>query len=129
MKDELGVICDGCGVMSPAADIDENVLDNGWVLPYDRFGYYGGFDDNIDVLIGGDSSRYWLFCHDCVVKFLRTFPRLAEGLGRGCHPCIDAEPCCEFAWQPTELWGKNVSGVQIRYGSPDGWVDGPYEEH
>lgn len=98
--------------------------DNGWVLPFDTFGYYGGFDDSIDVLIGGTRSREWILCHDCVVKFLELFPRLAEKLGANCHPCDEEVPCCRHAWQGTDLFGTDTYGVHTRTAWPDGqWHD------
>ena len=71
-------------------------------MNYDLFGYYNGFDDNVRVLLGGSESREWLFCHDCVVKFLETFPLLAGDIGADCHPCQDDEPCCRHAWKAGE---------------------------
>lgn len=98
--------------------------DNGWVLPFDTFGYYGGFDDNIDVLFGKRISRQWILCHDCVVKFLDTFPKLAESLGGGLHPCSDDAPCCRFAWQATEGFGITEHSGHIRSAGADGqWHD------
>jgi hypothetical protein len=81
--------------------------DNGLVLPFDTFGYYGGFDDNLEVLTGRLRSREWILCHDCVVKFLDTFPLLSERVGPNCHPCRDEEPCCRHAYKPTDSFGKN----------------------
>lgn len=99
--------------------------DNGWVLPFDTFGYYGGFDDNVQVLTGSTMPREWILCHECVVKFFETFPRLAESLGANCHPCEDDEPCCQFAWQATPLFATRTSGVHTRSAYPDGkWHDG-----
>jgi hypothetical protein len=43
--------------------------DNGWVLPFDTFGYYGGFDDNLNVLSGLVRSREWI----CVMTALLSF--------------------------------------------------------
>ena len=77
---------------------------SGWFLPYKHFGYYNGFDDDIGVLIGGDNYEHWWLCHDCVVKFLTTFPLLAEKMGdRGCHPNTtgtgtEVASCCRWAW-------------------------------
>lgn len=97
---------------------------NGWILPFDTFGYYGGFDDNVDVLVGSLRSREWRFCHGCVVKFLDTFPLLAETLGANLHACDDDVPCCRHAWQATELFGRNAYGVHTRTAWPDGvWHD------
>jgi len=100
--------------------------DHGWVLPFDTFGYYGGFDDNVGVLTGSQRSREWILCHDCVVKFLDTFPLLAQDIGQNCHPAgrDDALPCCRHAWQGTAIFGKNIHGVHTRTAWPDAqWHD------
>lgn len=98
--------------------------DNGWVLPFDIFGYYSGFDDNVPVLIGEQRSREFILCHDCVVKMLNLFPRLAEAVGPDTHPCDDDTPCCRHAWQATDIFGTDGPGVKIRTAWPDGqWRD------
>ena len=104
------VVCDGCGEAQPSTQ-QEKLPDGGWVLPFDTFGYYGGFDDNIGVLLGEDESRYAKLCHDCVVKFLTMFPRISENMPGGLHPNFvhtdfRAEgndgtvypSCCQWAW-------------------------------
>ena len=98
--------------------------DDGWVLAFDTFGYYGGFCDNLDVLLSRVRSREWIMCHDCVAKFLTTFPLLAQTIGQNCHPNSDVVPCCTHAWQSTELFGRNIHGVHSRTAWPDGvWHD------
>lgn len=124
------VKCSACGRRSPATQ-QERLPDNGWALPYEEFGYYGGFDDCLDVLIGGERSHRWIFCHDCVVKFLETFPRLAKDIGPNCHPSRrDADvPCCRHAWRGTEYFGKYgpdvpEDAVSVQSAWPDGvWHD------
>lgn len=117
------VTCSGCGEQS-ICSAQEKYPDNGWVLPFDTFGYYGGFDDNIDVLFGERISRQWVLCHDCVVKFLDTFPRLAESLGKRLHHCHGDTPCCRFAWQGNEKFGTNEPGAHTRSVGIDGkWHD------
>lgn len=105
--------------------------DDGWVLPFDTFGYYGGFDDNVSVLLGDTRSREWILCHECVVKFLDLFPRLAESIGANCHSSDGDVPCCRHAWQATEIFGKNVFGVHSRSAWSDGvWHDDePYNPY
>lgn len=100
--------------------------DKGWVLPFDTFGYYGGFDDNVDVLCGKVRSREWIFCHECVVKFLNTFPLLAEDIGANCHPdSRDSDvPCCRHAWRATDIFGKKLAGVH----SLTAWSDGQWHD-
>lgn len=124
--------CDACGVHYESSH--DSLPDDGWDMPYDLFGYYGGFTDNIGVLLGGDRSRSWWLCHSCVVKFLETFPRLAESIGASCHPTPQgAEPCCRHAWRGTEIFGKYkngkpVPGVQTQTAWPDGvWHDDEIE--
>lgn len=121
-------ICDACGRVGPADDCN-GLPDNGWSLPYKAFGYYSGFSDH---LIGEVEKDLWLMCHDCVVTFFRTFPRLAEDFGRGHHPVAnDAErSCCEFCWKGTEIFGTQQSGVHVLYGNKDGgWVEGKFEKY
>lgn len=121
--------CSACQSQVPCTQ-QTHYPDNGWVLPFDTFGYYGGFDDAMPVLLGQQRTREWIMCHDCVVKFLDTFPLLADTLGGRCHSDDrDSEtPCCRFAWQGTEIFGKNVFGVHTRSAWPDGvWHDDPPE--
>jgi hypothetical protein len=103
------ISCDACGQEYKQrcwGDPERNELPyDGWVLPYKHFGYYNGFDDVIDVLVGGKEYEHWWICHDCVVKFLTAFPLLGEKVGRGCHPIehkgdigTDEKPCCKWAW-------------------------------
>lgn len=107
--------CSGCGVEQPCTQ-QKNYPDNGWVLPFDTFGYYGGFDDNVDVLLSDVQSRQWVLCHDCVVKFLTLFPRLQDTFAKGLHPCEGETPCCEWAWRGTDKFGEyetNESGELV----------------
>lgn len=124
----MATTCDACGASYETSD--EFAPDGGWFMPYDMFGYYGGFSDNVGVLLGGKTSRAWWLCHDCVVKFLTLFPRLADSIGANCHPTErDADPCCRHAWRATELFGKykngeSVPGVHSQTAWPDGtWHD------
>lgn len=115
--------CSACGEQALCTQQD-HYPDDGWVLPFDTFGYYGGFDDNIDVLLGGRISREWIFCHDCVVKLLNTFPRLAESVGPNCHSCDSDTPCCVHSWQATESFAVDDGQPDIRTAWPDGaWRD------
>lgn len=119
--------CSACGGEAICTQQD-HYPDHGWVLPFETFGYYGGFDDSMDVLFGKRISKEWIFCHDCVVKFLDTFPLLAESIGRNCHSDrTDSDtPCCRHAWQGTEIFGRNEFGVHSRSAWPDGvWHDDP----
>ena len=107
--------CSGCGEQC-ACTQQENYPDNGWVLPFDTFGYYGGFDDNVDVLLTDVPSRQWVLCHDCVVKFLTLFPRLRDTFSKGLHLCESETPCCEWAWRGTDRFGEyetNESGELV----------------
>lgn len=106
--------CDACGETYEG-------YNPGWDLPYDTFGYDGGFDDNLRVLLGKEKSRCWWMCHDCVVKFLETFPRLAESIGPNCHPAMSKEDgCCRHAWAATALFATKIPGPQIFTWWPDG---------
>ncbi len=123
MREPKYINCPACGERAICTQQDV-YPDAGWVLPFETFGYYGGFDDCMPVLFGTERSGEFVMCHDCVVKFLETFPRLAERVGANTHPCSDEVPCCRHAWQATELFGKNVFGVQTRTAWPDGqWHD------
>jgi hypothetical protein len=89
------VKCDACGEARQVSMPTATTIDSGWSLPYDTFGFYGGFTDNLDI----DEQRQWRMCHACIVKFLDTFPLLAKSLEKGAHPChYDEKPCCEYAW-------------------------------
>ena len=73
------VRCSGCDY-DVECDEQKHLPRNGWQLPFDIFGYYGGFTDEVDALLGSRRSRSWTLCHDCVVKFLTLFPALASFL-------------------------------------------------
>ena len=126
------VFCHGCEKPSVCTQQD-SLPDNGWVLPFDTFGYYGGFDDNIDVLLTDVPSRQWVLCHDCVVKFLAIFPRLRDSFSKGLHLCESETPCCEWAWRGTSLFGQydkdidgnivSVSGSHYQVVKNGNWID------
>jgi hypothetical protein len=132
-------VCDACGVEQRVTQqSSSNLFDGGWILPYEDFGYYGAFSDEIDVAYGKRSAKSWSLCHDCVVKFFETFPALAKSFGGGHHPnfihtdfCDEGddgtvrESCCRFAW----TWQRvNVGGEKVHishYGDgKGGWVAG-----
>jgi len=106
-------VCSACDTPHPCTQ--QNVYpDNGLVLPYETFGYYGGFSDEMSVLLGSRRSNEWILCHDCVVTFFRTFPRLAEKFGSNHHPCRSDTPCCEFAWRGTDNFAKRHDELLVR---------------
>jgi hypothetical protein len=113
--------CDACGAEAPTHNQD-SIPDNGWVMPYEDFGYYGGFSDHDTY---GRRPKHWFMCHDCVVKFLNTFPALAKSVGAGTHGCEDDTPCCNHAWRGTELFGQDVWGVHTQKAVDGKWVDDP----
>jgi hypothetical protein len=97
------VKCDACGELRPpsigATISAPHLIDNGWWLPYENFGYYSGFTDNLDVVMSDDEPKSWSMCHACIVKFLDTFPLLAKSIEKGAHPSpYDDKPCCSYAW-------------------------------
>jgi len=108
------VRCHGCELEHPATQQDK-FPDNGWVLPYSEFGYYGGFSDDIGVLLGNRPTQSWILCHDCVVKMLTALPLLGQFFHAGQHPCSGDVPCCNWAW--------NDDQIQTRYGHNGVWVD------
>jgi len=120
-------MCSACQEHAPCTQ-QETYPDGGWILPFDTFGYYGGFDDRIEVLTGNLRTRQWILCHDCVVKFFTFFPGLAESIGQNCHPCREEVPCCAYAWQATESFGRRDSTEpSVLTAWPDAqWH--PYEE-
>ncbi len=88
-------ICNGCGSMAPHHS-QENHPDNGWTFDLNNLGYYAGFTD----CIGFEATQINL-CHDCVLKFLDTFPLLGILVGKGGHSPNgpDEKPCCQYAWK------------------------------
>jgi len=124
--------CDLCGEEQEAGQQQGQFIDYGWSFNWLSFGHYGGFTDCIpDMNLGDvdsigeyDPSPYMVHaCHDCCVKLLELFPRLAEIAGvRGGHPNKnehDSEdgtavlPCCPYAW--TWVRNPNAGDYENRY--------------
>jgi len=107
------VICTACERIVPSAGINP-YPDNGWVMRFDDFGYYGGFTDNIDAHLDGRMSSRWFLCHDCVVKFLATFPNLARTIHKGGHgrsgEADTSHPCCEWEWRISDNGTPQIVG-------------------
>jgi hypothetical protein len=93
------VICDGCGGTYAVDFPNSELPERGWSLPYYDFGYYGGFSDNIDYLVGDSEPKPWRICHDCVLAIFSVLPALGKSLRVGQHPCEDETPCCKWAWK------------------------------
>jgi len=93
------VKCDGCGENAPC-HTQERLPDNGWALPYQIFGYYGGFTDDDEGQSIWDKSV--ILCHSCVLRFLDFFPLIAKRISKGGHSLMpfadEAKPCCDYAW-------------------------------
>lgn len=88
--------CSGCGNMAPHHS-QTNYPDNGWSIPINQLGYYGGFTDP-----NSEDPPYTInLCHDCVIKLLETFPMIGLLIGKGGHSQIgpDEKPCCPWAWK------------------------------
>lgn len=128
------VTCSACGESVPAESVNDRYPDGGLVLPYEEFGYYGGFTDiEFGCFDIENYPKTWLMCHDCVVKLFTVFPLLGKTFARGTHPCSDEKPCCEWAWRATENFGKyttDSAGKSVPVPGPhyqivkDGqWVD------
>ena len=92
--------CSACGYKAPHHSQKE-MPENGWVLPFESLGYYAGFTDEVEVLLGSRESRFWTLCHDCVVKLLETFPLLGDSIEQGSHSQMGPNdaPCCRWAWK------------------------------
>jgi hypothetical protein len=115
------VICDACGEGVPST-WQPGLPDSGWSLPFQSFGYYGGFSDDLETELGiidASQRQRWLLCHDCVMKFLFVFPQLAKFLQAGQHPCVENTPCCQFAWRVNPQT-NNIQVAQLGQ-----WVDKP----
>lgn len=100
-------ICHGCGNMAPH-HTQEKSPDNGWIFDLNSFGYYGGFTDPI-----GEQSEDVRLCHDCVHKFLKTFPLLSVLIGNGCHSQFgpNEKPCCEYAWKLESIGDSSITYI------------------
>lgn len=130
------IICSACNNFSIATQQDD-YPDRGWSLPYELFGYYGGFSDSLDVALGSRQSNSWTLCHDCIVKFFDLFPNLANTYGLRHHPCSNDVPCCRFAWRGTENFAKHPEQELVRTQHPEyneinsclHWVDDPPENN
>lgn len=116
-------ICDTCGKETPVVT-GGSAPETGWELPVDQFGYYGGFSDNMDVLLGQEENAWLKMCHDCVLKFLDTFPLLAEKITCLGHSMkhdnwddkLATKSCCKYAWTFT----RTDEGDMIYYGDGQG---------
>ena len=117
-----GVACTACGGGTPSPGANADLLENGWVMDFENFGYYGGFTDDVDVLLGDRKSRNWHLCHDCIVKLLNLFPALAKTINAGQHPSEEIKPCCDFAWRLKE------GGACCQYSQFGEWLDIPSAE-
>lgn len=107
------VVCSSCERTVSSAGINP-YPNNGWIIRFDDFGYYGGFTDNIDSLLDNRISRRWILCHDCVVKFLTAFPNLARTIDAGGHgrdtDTDTTTPCCEWEWRISDTGETQIVG-------------------
>jgi hypothetical protein len=104
--------CGLCGSSNEPVFKNANLIHSGWVLNWLNLGYYAGFTDSIPddrgyvaSLAEYDETPYTVnMCHDCCVKLLGLFPKLAEiAEARGGHYSLSGEgikspPCCPYAW-------------------------------
>jgi hypothetical protein len=113
--------CNGCGIMAPH-HTQEQMPENGWVIPFEHLGYYAGFTDEIEVLLGERESNLWTLCHDCVIKLLETFPLLGILIEKGAHSMFGPNdiPCCKYAWKAEWIGETCITS----YASDDGtqWI-------
>ena len=100
-------ICHGCGNMAPHHS-QEDSPDNGWSFDINTFGYYGGFTDNYDF-----ETETVRLCHDCVLKFLDTFPLLGIFIGVGGHSTRgpNEKPCCKYAWKLESIEDSSIAYI------------------
>jgi len=119
------VTCSGCERTQRGDFSNGGLLPCGWIVPYEDFGYYNGFSDNIEVLYNTLPSKTWVLCHDCVVILLGALPLLAKKIPLNSHYCDEDKPCCEWAWQGTGLYGTGIAGVLTRHPENGKWVDDP----
>lgn len=105
-------VCHGCGSMAPHHS-QQVLFDNGWTFNLNNFGYYGGFTDyhgDFTNPIGEELERI-RFCHDCVLKFLETFPLLGMFISSGSHSMSgpDEKPCCKYAWKSESINNSSIT--------------------
>lgn len=101
----LLVKCTACGEDVEGEPLNDHFPVKGFVMPWEDFGYYGGFTDTQEDL-NTPPSQPWIWCHDCIVKLLQTFPLLAKTIPPGGHHCDNDIPCCNWAWRATDKFGK-----------------------
>jgi hypothetical protein len=95
VRDTHLITCDACE-KSYEVRAHSEVLDDGWQMNAQQFGYYNGFSDSA---VGDEADRVWNLCHDCIVTLLTALPRLGERLGKGQHPSSRGDkPCCRWCW-------------------------------
>ena len=85
--------CDACGAALP--EDTPWFPDDGWSLDWANFGGYSQFMDVLDE----PNRPTWTMCHNCVVKFLETFPALAVDIPIGAHPSRTEAPCCPWSYR------------------------------
>lgn len=105
-------ICTGCGNMAPH-HTQKDAPDNGWTFNLDTFGYYGGFTDEY-----GEIPQHVRLCHDCVLKFLDTFPLLGMIVGQGNHSMFGPQekPCCKYAWRLETIGDSSITWIATEDG-------------
>lgn len=98
-------MCHGCGSMAPH-HIQKSVSDNGWAFDINSFGAYGGFTDPI-----GEQPEWVRLCHDCVLKFLNTFPLIGLFIKAGNHSQFgpNEKPCCKYAWKTESIGDSSIT--------------------
>lgn len=105
-------ICHGCGSMAPH-HTQKDLPDNGWIFDINNFGYYGGFTDTF-----GDPPQLVRMCHDCVNKFLETFPLLGMFVQNGNHSQFgpNEKPCCKYAWKLESIENSSITWIATEDG-------------
>lgn len=99
--------CSGCGNMAPHHS-QKKYPDNGWSIPVNDLGYYGGFTDSINE---PESSYTINLCHECVIKFLETFPMIGLLIGKGGHNQFgpNETPCCAWSWKSESIGSSSIT--------------------
>lgn len=116
------VTCDACREEVEGGVGNTHLPDKGMLLDFQRGGFYEGFMDNAPWDEGENRLQPWKLCHNCVTKFLHTFPALGDQLRYPAlgnfvgHPCNDDTPCCDWSWTTAkDEKGRNLKDANDKW--------------